>query len=1166
MVRFALFRKKAVSYQLVALLWCGVLSASGQTLTAYVAQGGNVPVSPYNSWASAASNIQDAVSSASGNGLIMVSNGVYAMGGVVAPGYSLTNRLMIPTNITVRSVNGPAVTTIQGASDGGSNGPAAVRCAYLTSGAVLDGFTLAGGFTHETGDVVQLTGGGGALIETGQLINCALRGNSCAGDGAGLAAFNAVITSCLIVTNNAESDYAVVGGVYLEDSVLSDCEIRENTAVGYVSAVGGFVAEGSNNIIRRCRILGNAAFVMFGQAWGGGTIAEGLMENSLVAENMAFSLAQSISGLQIGDVGLLNCTIAGNMADSQMGANVGGVWADAGWITNCIIAGNDAMINTNMPDSFNDLLYIETEISYSCSPDITNGVGNLLVNPIFVDTNNGNFYLDWASPCIETGLGTWTAADRDLDGCPRLSGSRVDMGCYEAPQGPENMLYFTNYQFSSASTSFVKIADSDSLDLTNGFTAELWFFPSMGAESNLLFAKAAVPAGTGYGLSYRQSVGDSFTFSMWGVQDYVFSGANIDYVWHHIAIVCDTDNNVTFYVNGVSNVTIAGTAPAGVGTGALQLGFLEGFEPGYKGMMDEIRFWNTVRTPEQIRDNMHRHLTGAESGLAAYYRCNQVEGDTLPDWSGQGNDGRLVHCVWNNSSAIIGNTQVAQGENARAVWSTYVPVTPSAPGGLDLVRNGLMGLGRSVFSHDGVSGVSTSEIAGISMEASRVWYNQTAPNIAYTINARFNFDQCGATQLAGHAAADYRLLYRSGPTGELAVVSTGSTVSATVVAFNGGSLRTGWYSFGLAKQDQLITFSNLVDQAIHAKVGLQATASSGLPVSFAVQSGPGLLSGGTNLSFTGTGIVTVCASQAGNQDYHSAPDVCHSLTVTNANVPPMSFGGNGISDVSVVNMDSGTWNILQNPGPVPRTEQWGWSTCWPVPCDYDGDGRTDIAVFWADSGMWYILQSSTMTVRTQQWGWASTVPVPADYDGDGRADIAVFDPDSGYWYMLYSSDQEMHSLDWGWSEVIPVPEDYDGDGRDDNAVFWPDEGMWYIRQSTDFALVTQQWGWLDTEPFPGDYDGDGKCDMAVYWPDGGIWYIHNSAGGDTEEQFGWSAVIPVPADYDGDAKTDLAVYWSSTGDWYIKYSGSGQMATTNWGGLSDRPVLLQYWLNLSSGQ
>ena len=89
---------------------------------------------------------------------------------------------------------------------------------------------------------------------------------------------------------------------------------------------------------------------------------------------------------------------------------------------------------------------------------------------------------------------------------------------------------------------------------------------------------------------------------------------------------------------------------------------------------------------------------------------------------------------------------------------------------------------------------------------------------------------------------------------------------------------------GVGSSQQIITFDPLSDRTIgNPSFDVGATASSGLPVSFAIVSGPATLTGST-VTVTGLGTVIVRASQPGNAIYSAAKPIDQSFKVT-VNVP-----------------------------------------------------------------------------------------------------------------------------------------------------------------------------------------------------------------------------------------------------------------------------------------
>ncbi len=160
-----------------------------------------------------------------------------------------------------------------------------------------------------------------------------------------------------------------------------------------------------------------------------------------------------------------------------------------------------------------------------------------------------------------------------------------------------------------------------------------------------------------------------------------------------------------------------------------------------------------------------------------------------------------------------------------------------------------------------------------------------APTISFSVPSHIYGDASFAVSATSNSSGAITYSVVSGPATLL-----GSTVTLTgagTVTLQANQAATGNYAAGtltttftVAGKSQTIAFAAPTSPVSFGvpPVTLSASATSGLPVTFSLLSGPASLSGST-LTITGAGTVVVAADQSGNTNYAAATEVTHSITV-----------------------------------------------------------------------------------------------------------------------------------------------------------------------------------------------------------------------------------------------------------------------------------------------
>ncbi|MBS2099619.1 cadherin-like beta sandwich domain-containing protein, partial [Carboxylicivirga linearis] len=185
--------------------------------------------------------------------------------------------------------------------------------------------------------------------------------------------------------------------------------------------------------------------------------------------------------------------------------------------------------------------------------------------------------------------------------------------------------------------------DISGLNITTlPYTIEMWIKPDGTQIDNtgIIYHRGTGNTGIQYSSSWQGSGKLRFMTNIGGDYGVVSDNVTTD-TWHHIAVTL-TSTSRTIYLDGVEYKQDGSYSTYDFSTGNMYLGWDSGAENrAFKGLIDEVRIWNTERTAQELEDNKSLVLNGNETGLVAYYNFDDMSGSGATDLTSNANTGTI---------------------------------------------------------------------------------------------------------------------------------------------------------------------------------------------------------------------------------------------------------------------------------------------------------------------------------------------------------------------------------------------------------------------------------------------------------------------------------------------------------------------------------------------
>jgi hypothetical protein len=334
--------------------------------------------------------------------------------------------------------------------DGNGNNLAIANITFSANNTSHDGGGMYEGLTNTTtlnnvlliNNAAYVEGGGLATHGSPTLANVTFQGNNAGLDGGGMygSASHAALSK---VTFMANSSFSVGGGALIENG--SNATLTDVTFIANVSSDGaGLFIDASSPTMTNITFSGNTA-----DGNGGGLANYSGSSPRLINALFSGNLANQGGGVYnyASSPSLVNATLSGNEAvykGFSFSGKGGGLYnanSSKPLLVNSILWGDGAEVSGT--EIYNNDISSTVTMIYSdlqWPGGVYSGAGNIKADPLFVapitataaPTTTGNYRLQRGSPAINAGLNVSVTVSTDLDGHPRIIGSKVDMGAYES--------------------------------------------------------------------------------------------------------------------------------------------------------------------------------------------------------------------------------------------------------------------------------------------------------------------------------------------------------------------------------------------------------------------------------------------------------------------------------------------------------------------------------------------------------------------------------------------------------------------------------------------------------------------------------------------------------------------------------------------------------------